>query len=47
MNEKTQKIDDLSREAVSKLKETELAKVELGDLKSLNQTLKSKLEEAQ
>ena len=35
------------REAVSNLKETELLKVEIIDLKSINSTLKSKLVEAQ
>ena len=47
INEKTQKIDDLMRESVSNLKETELLKVEITDLKSINSTLKSKLVEAQ
>ncbi len=47
INEKTQKIDDLMRESVSNLKETELLKVEITDLKSINGTLKSKLVEAQ
>ena len=47
INEKTQKMDDLMRESVSNLKETELLKVEITDLKSINGTLKSKLVEAQ
>ncbi len=35
------------REAVASLKDTELLKVEVGDLKSINNTLKTKLQEAQ
>lgn len=47
MQEKSAKIDELMREAVASLKETELLKVEVGDLKSINNTLKTKLQEAQ
>jgi FtsZ-binding cell division protein ZapB len=35
------------RESVGKVKECELLKIEVGELKSLNTTLKSKLQEAQ
>ncbi len=47
MAEKTSKIDEIMREAVGQLKETELAKVELSDLKTINSQLKTKLAEAQ
>ena len=36
VSEKTQKIDELMREAVANLKESELLKVELGDIKTVN-----------
>jgi len=35
------------RESVGKVKEAELLKIEVGEFKSLNTTLKSKLQEAQ
>lgn len=47
VQEKSNKIDELMRDAVQQLKESELLKVEVGDLKSINSTLKNKLQEAQ
>ena len=44
--EKNGKIEELMRESVSKVKDLELLKVELGESKTLSDTLKSKLAEA-